>query len=80
MENRIFIGIDPGISGGVAILYEETYKAIKCPPTIAEMADILIDLKKVAPNITIYSMIEKVHSMPGNSGRSMFTFGCNYGQ
>ena len=25
------------------------------------------------------AIIEAVHSMPGNSGRSMFTFGTNYG-
>jgi len=80
MENRVFIGIDPGISGGIAIIYNDTYTVNKCPNTIQEMADMLIILKAQAPNLPMYCIIEKVHSMPGNSGRSMFTFGCNYGQ
>ena len=73
MENRVFIGIDPGINGGIAIIYNDSY-------TVQEMADVLITLKDQAPNLPMYTIIEKCHSMPGNSGRSMFTFGCNYGQ
>ena len=80
MENRVFIGIDPGINGGIAIIYNDAYTVQKCPNTIQEMADMLIALKDHAPNLPMYCIIEKVHSMPGNSGRSMFTFGCNYGQ
>ena len=80
MENRVFIGIDPGINGGIAIIYNDAYTVHKCPNTIQEMADVLITLKDQAPNLPMYCIIEKVHSMPGNSGRSMFTFGCNYGQ
>ena len=80
MENRVFIGIDPGINGGIAIIYNDAYTVTKCPNTIQEMADVLITLKDQAPNLPMYCIIEKVHSMPGNSGRSMFTFGCNYGQ
>ena len=80
MENRVFIGIDPGINGGIAIIYNDSYTVRKCPNTIQEMADVLITLKDQAPNLPMYCIIEKVHSFPGNSGRSMFTFGCNYGQ
>ena len=80
MENRVFIGIDPGINGGIAIIYNDAYTVQKCPNTIQEMADVLITLKDQAPNLPMYTVIEKCHSMPGNSGRSMFTFGNNYGQ
>ena len=80
MGNRVFIGIDPGISGGLAIIYNDAYSVKKCPNTIQEMANELITLKDQAPNLPMYCVIEKVHSFPGNSGRSMFTFGCNYGQ
>ena len=80
MENRVFIGIDPGINGGIAIIYNDAYTVQKCPNTIQEMADVIITLKDQAPNLPMYAIIEKCHSMPGNSGRSMFTFGCNYGQ
>lgn len=80
MENRIFIGIDTGINGGVAFLYNDVYKAVRCPATVSEMSDVIRNVKDVAPNTPVYCVIEKVHSMPNNSGRSMFTFGCNYGQ
>ena len=80
MENRVFIGIDPGINGAIAILYNDTYTVKKCPNTVHEMADDLVLLKEMAPNLPMYCIIEKVHSQPGNSARSMFTFGANYGQ
>jgi len=80
MDNRIFIGIDPGIKGGIGCIYNDTYYASPCPSTIGSMANKLITIKSIGPDIPIYCIIERVHSMPGNSGRSMFTFGCNYGQ
>ena len=80
MENRVFIGIDPGIKGGVAFIYNDTYYVQQTPNTIAGMADELITLKQMGPNLSMYCCIERVHSFPGNSARSMFTFGTNYGQ
>ena len=80
MENRVFIGIDPGIKGGIAVIYNDVYSVQPTPSTVAGMADILIALKEKGPNLSMYCCIEKVHSFPGNSGRSMFTFGTNYGQ
>jgi len=80
MDNRVFIGIDPGIKGGIAFIYNDTYYAKQTPPTVAEMADELITLQEMGPDLPMYCCIESVHSMPGNSGRSMFTFGTNYGE
>ena len=80
MENRLFIGIDPGIKGGIAFIYDDDYHVKNTPNTVQEMAQTLIDMKGIAPNTPTYCCIEAVHSMPGNSGRSMFTFGTNYGQ
>ena len=80
MENRIFIGIDPGIKGGIAVIYEDNYFVKPTPNTVAEMAQEIISLKDIGPNTQKFAIIEAVHSMPGNSGRSMFTFGMNYGQ
>lgn len=80
MENRLFIGIDPGIKGGIAFMYDDDYHVKNTPNTVQEMAQTLIAMKDIAPNTPIYCCIEAVHSMPGNSGRSMFTFGTNYGQ
>tara|TARA_Y100001963_G_C6781993_1_gene450466 strand:+ start:2097 stop:2552 length:456 start_codon:yes stop_codon:yes gene_type:complete len=80
VNNRLFIGIDPGIKGGVAFIFENSYSVSTTPGTVQEMANMIVDIKSIAPNIPIYCCIEAVHSMPGNSGRSMFTFGTNYGQ
>ena len=80
MENRLFIGIDPGLKGGIAFIYNATYAVTPTPSTVQEMANTLIAIKDIAPNTPTYCCIEAVHSMPGNSGRSMFTFGTNYGQ
>ena len=80
MDNRIYIGIDPGKNGGIGIIYNDTYYAKHTPNTVQEMANELIALKELGPDLPMYACIESVHSMPGNSGRSMFTFGSNYGQ
>ena len=80
MENRIFIGIDPGVKGGFAVIYNNTYYAKPIPSTVAEMSKEMELINNIAPDISKYAAIELVHSFPGNSGRSMFTFGMNYGQ
>ena len=82
MDNRVFIGIDPGKTGGIAVIFNDKYCVKQCPNTVAEMADelILLNDNDMAPDISKYAIIEQVHSFPGNSGRSMFTFGQGYGQ
>ena len=79
MLNRVFIGIDPGKSGGIAIIYNDGYYVKKCPNTVLEMANELIPLSDV-PDIQKYAIIEQVHSMPGQGVKSVFTFGQGYGQ
>ena len=80
MDNRVFIGIDPGINGGMAFIYNDTYYAKKTPPTVSEMADELITLQEMGPNLPTYCFIEQVHSMPKQGVKSVFTFGKGYGQ
>lgn len=72
-----YLGIDPGVSGGVAIIKgSSTRKCYKCPKTTQEMANLII---KITNKKTI-AIIEKVHSFPGQGVASTFTFGNNYGQ
>ena len=80
MDNRVFIGIDPGKTGGIAFIYNDKYYVKQCPNTVAEMADELILLNDMAPDISKYAVIEQVHSMPGQGVKSVFTFGQGYGQ
>ena len=79
-DNRIYIGIDPGKNGVIGIIYNETAYCLKCPTTIAEMANEISSIKQIAPDITVQAIIEKVHSMPKQGVKSVWTFGANYGQ
>ena len=69
------IGIDPGKSGGIAIIKGK--QVIK----LAKMSDltpydVLALLNKYKPMV---AFIEKVHAMPGQGVTSMFNFGENFG-
>tara|TARA_R100000278_G_scaffold44073_1_gene38433 strand:+ start:2806 stop:3261 length:456 start_codon:yes stop_codon:yes gene_type:complete len=77
--NKLYIGIDPGKSGGIAIIYHDNLYCIKCPATVHDMVEeiqIPLDMMDVPRSKAV---IEFVHSMPGQGVKSMFTFGQNYG-
>ena len=74
---NLFIGIDPGKKGGIAATTGKLSICSKCPDTVADMAALLSSIVDMG-NRPICT-IEHVHSFPGNSARSMFTFGSNYG-
>lgn len=75
-----YIGIDPGNTGGISIIYGDTLEAdaIKMPATEKDIIDVFRDITFHTDRKYI-AVIEKVSSMPGNAARSMFTFGQNYG-
>lgn len=80
----IYVGIDPGASGGLVAICPDGHVLVhtKCPSTVHDLADVYRDICELPSrydNCSIKAVIEAVHSMPGNSGRSMFTFGTNYG-
>ena len=71
-----FIGIDPGKSGGVAIITRNCQAtAHKMPATERDISDLIDSCRQ--GNVIAY--IEKVHSMPRQGVKSTFTFGQNYG-
>ena len=76
-----YIGIDPGISGGVAVINEKgEIKAYKCPRSSEEMALLFqIIIGKTAPN-NIRLLMERVWARPTNAVRAAFSYGVNYGQ
>ena len=85
MVGNLFIGIDPGQSGGISWV-ERTIQngrqvnfiyAEKMPATEHDV-DILFK-KLRAKGMTIKCIIENVHSMPGQGVASSFKFGRNYG-
>ena len=84
----LILGIDPGSSGGLAIVRNsfntlpEIVFAIKMP-TVAIYGKKIIDTKKIALELNKHdidiSIIEKVHAMPRQGVTSSFQFGRNFG-
>jgi len=74
---RAFIGIDPGKTGGIAVIHDEGAEAWRYPGDIMLAADLLREIR-CRHRITL-ACIEKVASRPGQGVRSMFSFGQNYG-
>jgi len=79
----IVVGIDPGISGGIAVV--NSYKVsgvldvIKMPETIADLSEYFRKLQVRFPgDYAVY--LEKVSGMPHQSLRSTWTFARNIGQ
>lgn len=73
----IFIGIDPGSKGGLAVLNEkkEVLDYTRMPESSDKIAEFL---KPYIDNAIIG--IEAVHSFTGQGVKSMFTFGRNTGE
>ena len=86
---KVFIGIDPGKDGALAILgYRET--PILIPFSEAEYANQLRRLdaaqRFVAPSasadqpkVEVFCVVEHVNAMPGQGVTSCFSFGQNFG-
>ena len=83
MSNMV-IGIDPGKSGGLAVIKwghharnTKICTAFKCPNTPYEMSSFIKMLKRDAAYITCY--LENVHAFPTDGRSSAFKFGVNFG-
>ena len=74
------IGIDPGKSGGIAVITDETVTLHNCPRTVNDMALLIgICLNDVAA-YRVRVFMEKVWAFPTDGRAGSFTFGENYGQ
>ena len=84
LREKIFIGIDPGKNGGVAVINEiidgEPVITFRCPKTPKDMS---LSLMSTIPENVSYDdvivLIEHVHAMPRNGVVAMFSFGQNLG-
>ncbi len=72
---HLICGIDPGQSGGIALVGMEYARAYKMPETEREVVDLLEEYRSVIDR----AYIESVHSFPGQGVSSSFTFGKGYG-
>ena len=83
------IGIDPGLSGAIAILEDKKVLSIFDMPVMAEgkknkrqlnsarLVDIIKENIKVNDDIAV--VVEQVNAMPGQGVTSMFNFGQTFG-
>ena len=74
-EFELILGIDPGKSGGLAVIWPCGAEVHKMPDTERDLWDCI---RELVPNGG-RAYIEKVHAMPGQGVTSMFSFGQNYG-
>ncbi|MEC7179379.1 MAG: crossover junction endodeoxyribonuclease [Pseudomonadota bacterium] len=83
------IGIDPGLSGAIAILQDNKVLNLFDMPVMAEgkknkrqlNSALLVNLIKenIDQNDDVYIVVEQVNAMPGQGVTSMFNFGQTFG-
>ena len=74
MKKHYYIGIDPGMTGAVAIISNNNdIQVFDCPETIPEMVAIIKPYKGQSK-----ALIEKVNPFYKSSAKSAFTFGGNF--
>ena len=79
IQHAVYIGIDPGQSGGLVALYNDRVVADAMPATERDIWDWFNPPRSPAVPVSVYAVIEKVHSMPNQGVSSTFKFGCGYG-
>ncbi len=72
-----YVGIDPGASGGIAVIAPHDSWAFAMPETEKDVAQEIEAISGFSKNIRC--LLERVHAMPGQGVTSMFNFGMNYG-
>ena len=70
---KIYIGIDPGKTGGMCLITGDHIKPVKFNDDIHKI------LQKLTQH-TLFAVIESVHAFPNQGVTSSFTFGYNYGE
>lgn len=72
-----FLGVDPGASGGIAVIWSGgDGSAWNMPETEDDIVELLLELQSANE---LFAVIEKVHSMPKQGVASSFAFGVSYG-
>ncbi len=79
-SNHLFVGIDPGIKGGIAMIYGDKYTAIPMPATRLQLYTVLKLWADTYGQTGKTTTVESVHSMKGQGVASTFKFGKGYGE
>jgi len=77
----IYIGVDPGVSGGIAVLNENglALESVPMPATEQDLLDVFTAVESPVWRRPAHAMIERVYSSPQMGVASAFTFGKGYG-
>lgn len=76
--NFCYLGIDPGMGGGLAVLCGDKVSLTPMPRTDQDIIAWLESHSWLTENLN-YGVIEQVHSMPAQGVSSTFKFGMSYG-
>lgn len=77
---RAYLGCDPGLGGGLAIISQASAvpTTYKMPETERDLFDLVYSLR-TWEDLPVIAAVEKVHSSPQMGVTSAFTFGMGYG-
>ena len=78
-NSKVYIGIDPGMSGGLCVIEDDFIKAYACPRNIQDMALLFAMAISVNETKTVVAYIEKVWARPTDGKSSIWKFAENYG-
>ena len=73
MKETIYIGIDPGVSGAIAMIQGNELEFFKTPETLKGVLTMFDDI--IDESNEIYCCMEDVHSMPMDGAKGAFRFG-----
>jgi crossover junction endodeoxyribonuclease RuvC len=73
------LGIDPGITGGIAALYPDGRIEVYDIPTVDGSVDVDALVRRVREQAPRLAVIEKAQAMPKQGVVSVFKYGCAYG-
>ena len=78
-RSSIYIGIDPGMSGGICVIEDKFIKAYPCPRNVTDMGILFAMAISVNKTKKVVAYIEKVWARPTDGRASIWKFAENYG-
>lgn len=80
MSMKLYLGLDPGMKGGIGFVREDGFAwGEKMPTTDSDILSVIGDVMGCG-DYEPFALLELVHSMPGQGVSSSFSFGEGYGK
>lgn len=79
MENKCYIGIDPGSQGYISVQYNGEFSFYSIEDNdLYQLSEIMANIRNTYSNLVC--VMEQIHALHGSSAKSTFSFGEIYGQ